>query len=64
MLDINSLNSYVKKVNQTLNQLHENEMLKAISQLNSNMAVDESDLTTEHLKNSGDTLTKEIKKTF
>ena len=39
----------------------ENEVLKATSQLKSNRSADESGLTAEHLKNSGDTLTNEIK---
>ena len=42
----------------------ESEVLKAISQLNSNKAADESGLTAEHLKNSGDTLTNEITDIF
>ena len=40
------------------------DVLKAISQLNSNKAADESGLTAEHLKNSGDTLTYEITDIF
>ena len=42
----------------------ENEVLKAISQLNSNKSADESGLTAEHLKNSGDTLINEITDIF
>ena len=39
-------------------------MLKAISQLNSNKSADDSGLTAEHLKNSGDTLINEITDIF